>query len=99
MLLVRPDVWCRYAFARTASGLPCGTFSPEAVQWDLSSAICRYTGLPTSQSEVRIRATEAWSIWCQDNSKSEHPCQRTLHDFNDTTNYRWLKLALEQAHL
>lgn len=89
----------KFMGACDASGEPVSPFSPRAVRWDLGSAISRYTGLPTKQSELRIRATEAFSIWEEDNYKSEHPCQRTLHDFNDTTHFEWLSLALRQANL
>ena len=73
-------------------------YSPRKVV-HLGSAISRYTGLPLKQSELRIRATEAFSVWEEDNAKSECPCQRTLHDFNDTTTWPWIALALRQANL
>jgi hypothetical protein len=82
-----------------ASGEPVSPFSPKAVRWDIDGAISCYTGLPLKQQELRLRATEAWTIWDQDNSKSECPCQRTLHDFNDTTTWPWIELALRQANL
>jgi hypothetical protein len=98
-LLSKPERWCRYTLARTATGLPCGTFSALACQWDLTSAISRYTGLPVAQSERRLRATEVLSIWREDNRKAEHPCQEDVASFNDTTSHKWLLLALDQANL
>jgi hypothetical protein len=65
----------------------------------LSSSISCHTALPLKQAEQQIRATEAWSIWCQDNSKAQYRCQQTLWDFNDTTTFEWIKLALAQANL
>ena len=99
LLLTDETKWCKFIAAQSADGSEASPFSKFSVRWDLSSAISRYTGLPTRQSELRIRATEAFSLWEQDNSRSEYPCQRTLHDFNDTTTWPYIKLALDQANL
>ena len=99
LLLTAPAKWCKFDAAQDADGRGVSPFNSRAVRWDLGSAISRYTGLPLKQSELRIRATEAFSVWEEDNAKSECPCQRTLHDFNDTTTWPWIALALRQANL
>jgi hypothetical protein len=98
-LLTAAKKWCKFCQARDATGEPVSPFSPLAVQWDLLGAISCYTGLAVAQSEQRIRATEAWSIWCQDNSRAEYHSPETLHDFNDTTSWPWIVRALEEAQL
>jgi hypothetical protein len=98
-LLSAQDKWCKFDAAQSSDGGAVSPFSPLAVKWDLSSSISCYTGLPLRQSELRIRATEAYSLWEQDNAKSQWPCQRTIADFNDTTSWPWIVLALKQANL
>jgi hypothetical protein len=99
LLLSAESKWCKFSAAQSSDGGAVSTFSPRAMRWDLSSAICRYTGLPVKQAEQRIRATGAFSLWEEDNAKAQYPCQRTLWDFNDTTTWPYIKLALAQANL
>ena len=98
-LLSAQDKWCKFDAAQSKDGGAVSPFSPLAVKWDLSSSISCYTGLPVKQAQLRIRATEAWSIWIQDNAKAQYPCQTTLEDYNDTTSWSWIVLALKQANL
>ena len=98
-LLTSAQHWCKFAPARDLGDEPVGVWSPQAVKWDLIGAVARYTGLPTSQSEHRIRQTQAWHIWCEDNARAEYKSQQTLADFNDTVRFDWVALALKQANL
>jgi hypothetical protein len=99
LLLSTPDKWCRLVPAMCADGSEVSPFSKQAVKWDLNSAISLYTGLPIRQSELRIRATEAFSVWTEDNHKAECHEPLELWAFNDTTSFRWLQAALTQANL
>jgi hypothetical protein len=78
---------------------PVGVFSRDAVKWDLLGAVAQYTGLPIRQSELRLLSSDAYRVWSEDNAASDYKCLRTLHDFNDTTSWKWVKQALEQANL
>ena len=98
-LLTHPSKWCRLAHARDAEGGEVGTWDPRAVQWDLLSSISRYTGLPVKESERRIRATEAFALWAEDNQKAEFREPRELWAFNDTAHWWCIQAALEQANL
>lgn len=98
-LLSSPDRWCKFTQARDSDDRPVSVFAPEAVKFDLLGAIARYTGLPTKQSELRVKSSEVWRIWSEDNAKSEYRCWPDLAHFNDTTTWPWLKLALEQSNL
>lgn len=99
LLLTSPRRWTKFTFARKLDNEPVGVFHPSAASWDLCGAIARYTGLPTAQAEYRILQTEVWRIWCVDNARAECHCQQTLVDFNDTTQFEWVALALAQANL
>jgi len=98
-LLTDSSKWTKYTTARDAGGNPVGVWNPAAVKWDLLGALARQTAMPTKQAETHIRQTEVWGIWVDDNAKAEFKSQRTLADFNDTTSFEWLALALRQANL
>lgn len=99
LLLTHQNRWCRLVHARDVEGGEVGTWDPRAVQWDLLSAISRYTGLPVRESERRIRATEAFARWTEDNQKAEFREPRELWAFNDTAYWWCIQAALEQANL
>jgi hypothetical protein len=98
-LLTSHQRWTKYAFARTATGVPCSPFAKDAARWDLQGAMMCYTGLPQEQMVIRLRNTLTFAVWAEDNAKSQFPCLMTLDEFNDTTSFAWVVQALKESNL
>lgn len=58
-----------------------------------------YTGLSVKQQEARVKATQAYREWADENLASDCPTTLTVGDFSDYARWEWLARAMREADL